>query len=384
MTATTGFPARVLMTTDAVGGVWQYTVELARGLCGSGSEVLVAGMGPEPSPAQRDAAAAIPGLSLQWHPGCLEWMNGAERDLDRASAWLAAQADCFSPDVVHLNSYAYAAAPWSVPLVVVCHSCVRTWWQAVRGGEAPPEWDGYGARVGHALRTADLVIAPTRAFLGAMSRTYGEPPQTMVIRNGRSGPFRPRTTRDPLIFSCGRTWDEAKGAGVLDAVAPRLPWPVYLAGDLRAPDTAGWTAPTGVLSLGRLDEAAIAAFLSRATIFALPALYEPFGLAVLEAAMSGCALVLGDIETLRELWGGAALFVDPRDEQAVEAALVRLIRDPELCRALAARAEKRAQSYLPEAMVAGYLRAYRRAAGPHPRGRDAADPDSAVPAGRPA
>ena len=39
------------------------------------------------------------------------------------------------------------------------------------------------------------------------------------------------------------------------------------------------------------------------------ALYEPFGLAVLEAAQAGCALVLSDIPTFRELWDGAALFV---------------------------------------------------------------------------
>ncbi len=32
----------------------------------------------------------------------------------------------------------------------------------------------------------------------------------------------------------------------------------------------------------------------------LPARYEPFGLSVLEAALSGCALVLGDIPSLRE------------------------------------------------------------------------------------
>ena len=384
MTPTSPFPARVLMTTHGVGGVWQYTLELASGLCHGGTRVLLAGLGPEPSPARREAAAAIPGLSLQWHAGHLEWMRGAERDLERASAWLLDQAERFSPDVVHLNSYAYATAPWSVPVAITCHSCVRTWWQAVRGGEAPSEWDAYGERVGRALRAADLVIAPTRAFLAAMSRTYGEPAQTMVIRHGRSGPFRPRLRRDPLIFSCGRSWDEAKGAGVLDAVAPRLPWPVYLAGDLRAPDTAGGAAPSGLRSLGRLDEAAIAALLSRATIFALPALYEPFGLAVLEAAMSGCALVLGDIESLRELWGGAALFVNPRDDQALEAALTRLIRDPELCHAMAARAEMRAQAYRPEAMVAGYRRAYRRAAGLRDGTLDASDPTTVLRAAGPA
>ena len=56
-----------------------------------------------------------------------------------------------------------------------------------------------------------------------------------------------------------------------------------------------------------------------AAIYALPARYEPFRLEVLEAAAPGCALVLGDIASLRELWDGAALFVAPDDDRALRA-----------------------------------------------------------------
>ena len=49
--------------------------------------------------------------------------------------------------------------------------------------------------------------------------------------------------------------------------------------------------------------------LGEAAIFAAPAHYEPFGLGILEAAASGCALVLGDIASLRENWDGAAVFL---------------------------------------------------------------------------
>src|SRR3546814_4918927 len=74
----------------------------------------------------------------------------------------------------------------------------------------------------------------------------------------------------------------------------------------------------------------MAGWLGRATFFALPARYEPFGLAVLEAALSGCALVLGDIPTLRELWDGVAAFVPPGDIEALEDVLTQLIADPDL------------------------------------------------------
>src|SRR3546814_16818778 len=69
--------------------------------------------------------------------------------------------------------------------------------------------------------------------------------------------------------------------------------------------------------LGVLGEASMAAWRERAGIFVSPSLYEPFGLAVLEAAMSGCALLLSDIPTFRELWDGAAVFTPAGDSDAL-------------------------------------------------------------------
>jgi glycosyltransferase involved in cell wall biosynthesis len=117
----------------------------------------------------------------------------------------------------------------------------------------------------------------------------------------------------------------------------------------------------------------MAGWLGRAAIFALPARYEPFGLAVLEAAMSECALVLGDIPTLRELWQGAALFVDPDDSEGLEAALRRLIDDPALRRAFGAAAARRARQFSMTDMTEKYLAVYwavwRRAHGAASGGR---------------
>jgi glycosyltransferase involved in cell wall biosynthesis len=90
----------------------------------------------------------------------------------------------------------------------------------------------------------------------------------------------------------------------------------------------------------------------------LPARYEPFGLSVLEAALAGCALVLGDIPSLRELWRNRAVFVAPDDPEALENAIVQLIEDPDRRNALAAGARSRAIERTPERMVEGYLAAY--------------------------
>jgi glycosyltransferase involved in cell wall biosynthesis len=88
---------------------------------------------------------------------------------------------------------------------------------------------------------------------------------------------------------------------------------------------------------------------------------------VLEAALAGCALVLGDVESLRELWEGNALFVPPNDEDALEEALSRLIRDAAQRRRLADRARRRALDFTPERMAEEYLQAYREAGVPRLR-----------------
>jgi glycosyltransferase involved in cell wall biosynthesis len=101
---------------------------------------------------------------------------------------------------------------------------------------------------------------------------------------------------------------------------------------------------------------------ARAAIFAGPARYEPFGLAALEAGRAGCALVLGDIASLREVWGDAAAYAAPDDPEELGHVLIQLIRDERVRARLAAAARQRARVYTPERMVDAYLDAYERLA----------------------
>ena len=119
----------------------------------------------------------------------------------------------------------------------------------------------------------------------------------------------------------------------------------------------------GCRILGRLPPRELSKWYGRAAIYALPARYEPFGLSVLEAALSGCALVLGDIESLRETWGDAAVFVPPDDHAKLTGALRELMSDPRRREALARRSAARAKSFTPELMAADYLDAYGAAVG---------------------
>ncbi|MDB5289610.1 MAG: group 1 glycosyl transferase, partial [Phycisphaerales bacterium] len=345
------------MTTDTLGGVWTYAVELAGALQAHGVHVGLATMGAELFAGQRAQIAAMENVTLFESRYKLEWMPDAWDDVRDAGGWLLDLEEQFRPEVVHLNGYAHGALPWNSPVLVVGHSCVMSWWEAVKGEPAPPEWDRYRQEVREGLHAADLVVAPSAAMLEVLQRHYGPLPNSRVIHNGRSAALFGPARKEGLILSAGRLWDEAKNVAALSRVASQLPWPVYAAGDDSPPVGRGWL-PAGVRALGRLEPPALAGWLGRAAIFALPARYEPFGLSILEAALSECALVLGDIASLREIWNDAAIFVAPGDDDALRRALKYLARDPAARQEMATRAAARARRYAPALMAWSYRAAY--------------------------
>ena len=346
---------KVLMTTDTVGGVWQYALTLSQALGDLQVKVVLATMGAPLTLAQRREADALDNLLLEESTFKLIWQQDPWDDIQRAGDWLLDLAARHEPALVHLNDYAHGDLPWQVPVLMVGHSCVTSWWQAVKGEPPPAEWDRYRHTVSRGLNAATRVVAPSRTMLQALERHYGPLPQGQVIANGRSG-FAPGL-KQPFVLAAGRLWDEAKNIATLAKAAPGLPWPVRIAGEARHPH-GGESSFANVQSLGPLDAAAIRGQYARAEIYALPARYEPFGLSALEAALSGCALVLGDIPSLREVWGQSALFVPPDDPTVLHDTLRALIDDPPRRRALADQARLRARTFSPERMAQAYREAY--------------------------
>jgi glycogen(starch) synthase len=350
-------PARVLMTGDAVGGVWRYAVDIAREFGTRGIHTTLAVMGPPPTPMQR-AEARDAQVDLVDRPYRLEWMDDAWDDVDSAGAWLLEVERQVQPALVHVNGYAHAALPWSCPAVVVAHSCVRTWWRAVRR-DAPPQLDRYTAAVAAGLAAAQVVVAPTRAMAAALEGEYGALAPLHVIPNGRDAKRGAggSAAKEPLVLAAGRVWDEAKNIGALCAAAETLAWPVYVAGDPQCPAGRSCDLPA-VHLLGRLPSEELAHWYEKASIYALPARYEPFGLSVLEAAAAGCALVLGDIPSLRENWEQAAVFVPPDDHGALSSAIARLIERPDERAGFARAASARAAMFTIGRTAGEYLQLY--------------------------
>ena len=345
------------MTTDAVGGVWRYSVELAAGFAERGVETVLAVLGPAADEAQRREAESVTGLTLAQMELPLDWTAESPDDLRRASSGLRRLSSLTAAASVHLHAPALVGhAPWPMPVVAVAHSCVGTWWRQVRDGDMPADLAWRADATASGLHLANAVVAPSRAHAEALEQVYGVP-GLCVIHNGR----RPLPTgagpRGRAVLTAGRLWDEGKRVAWLDRAAAGLDAPVRAAGPLARP--GGAAASFAHLDLlGTLDEPALAAAHADASVFASVPAYEPFGLAVLEAAQAGMALVLSDIPSLRELWDGAALFVP--DEAALLPALRRALEDSE---PLGAAARERAGRYTAAAMADATLAVHMRVRG---------------------
>jgi glycosyltransferase involved in cell wall biosynthesis len=355
-----GWPTRVLMTTEAGGGGLTHNLDLARGLRARGLDVVLAAPGAEPTPAERAAAEAL-GVGLEHTALHLEWTGDTWRDLDSAGDWLLGLESRHGCDLVHLDGVALASRAFASAKVVVVRSCELSWWEAVHGGPAPPELALYGRAVSEGLATATHIVSPTRWMRQTVERLYGAPAASSVIHDARApGGFEP-LAKQPFVLGVGRVWDEAKNLPSLARAGRSLPWPVKIVGPIAEADGAGAVgleAFDGVDLLGALSGAELTDLYARAAIFAAPARYDPSGLSVLEAALSGCALVLGDVPSLRELWDDAAVFVPPEEIDGLSACLHDLVRHPELRHEMGLEAQARAAAYRYEDMVDAYARVY--------------------------
>lgn len=354
---------RLLLITDAVGGVWVYSLELARALEPLGIETVLAVAGPSPSAEQKGAASGLNVIDTGWP---LEWLDTMPEEIARAGEDLARMADRECTDVIQTSSAALIArAPLDRPRIALQHSCVATWWAAVKSTPLPKDFEWRRDLVARGLAAADAIVAPTRAFAAATERAYGV---TCVhaVHNGRTAAAASRLPKGHFIFTAGRLWDEGKNATTLDRAAARIDAPFQAAGSTLGPNGAS-IGLQHLTPVGELSEAKLAGVLAAQPIFASAALYEPFGLSVLEAAQAGCALVLSDIPTHRELWDGAALFAEPHDDERFAAIISHLLQRPHERERLGELAFERAAQYSPRRMAREMAEVYARVMQPQPQ-----------------
>jgi glycogen synthase len=330
-----------LITTDVVGGVWDFSLTLGQTLVRRrAAEVTLLALG-EPSATQR-ADARDAGVTLVAEPLKLEWMQDAEADIMATKLLMARLVRELRPDLVHANQFAAACIDVHVPVVLTLHSDVLSWRRWTLGKEegVSAEWRGYEMLVREALSRADCIVAVSRFLAEQTRELYGCSKRMDVVHNGWPvSPLR-TATRQRMTLLAGRAWDAAKNVG-LAAEAARG-WDhgaAYLAGETRHPYGGAAYVPEPLQPLGFLARAELESWLERAAIYLSPAKYDPFGLLPLQAALHGCALLLSDIPSYREIWADAAVFFRSGDADDLRRHWQQLLDEPS---AMAGRARRRA------------------------------------------
>jgi starch synthase len=225
--------------------------------------------------------------------------------------------------------------------------------------EASPAWPGarlraperYGpgwfSRETALYRGAAVLACFSENVARSLVRDYGVDPGRIAVVGAGANVFperAPRRDDGRTIVFVGKDFDR-KGGPVLLAAFARLrrthPKVRLLVAGTPAPGRGA--IPPGVFFLGRVSQAEVAALLSQATIFALPTLREPFGIAFLDAMACGVPCVGTRNEAVPEIVrdGETGILVPPGDAVALALALERLLGDPVLARAMGARGRTR-------------------------------------------
>jgi glycogen(starch) synthase len=364
---------RILMTADAVGGVWQYTTTLANLLADAhGVQVLVVACGAQPAAEHLSALVLGPrptggGVEVEHLPIPLEWEGADEQTYAQSRQQILELALHWRAQILHANEHHLGEIGSSgMPVLVVSHSDLCSWRAAVLGEAEPMVSGAYIHRVRIGLANAAGVVAPSTFAAGALCRWFGYSDVVRVIPNGvnnHPSALHPVRTIDAMI--AGRLWDPAKNYAAFASAASRSPGRTFAAaGPVARPGESATMMPEAPIRyLGVLPRDTLRRTLAQSRLLVAPALYDPFGLVPVEAALAGCCLVLGDIPSYRDIWDDTAIYVEPRDPTALAAVLEELFEDVPRQRTMAERARLRAQKlYSAERMVAAYLSTYQRLA----------------------
>lgn len=360
----------ILVTTDTLGGVWTYTRELVTGLTGLGIHVTLVSFGDIPLPEQTRWMEGLRGLDYRPTAFRLDWMQEGEQDHEDCSAYLTALVKELKPDLLHLNQLCFGSLQVKVPRVVVAHGDMISWWKTVHGCEPKDSawlrW--YRHIVARGLLQASVVVAPSFWMLDATRECYAWGRHGTVIYHGRNPIFfNPHMTKENSVLAVGSMVDAGKQVGLLTQHSHALP--VCIVGsDGAAPvervrirtDVKLAIAPTCLAMKGPQTEAQMRTLYSRASVFAATAQYEPFGMTVLEAALSRCAIVASDIPSHREVWDDAAIYFRANDSNSLAQVIQSLSDQTYLVQTHANRAYQRARDcFTAKRMVDEYIHLYR-------------------------
>jgi glycosyltransferase involved in cell wall biosynthesis len=258
-------------------------------------------------------------------------------------------------ELLHSNQFCYGAAKLGIPVVVTAHSDVLSWAGACRSARLEDsKWlRRYGELVQCGLEHASVLTAPTNWMLQALRRSFRVPDETYAIANGRTIHAVRAKRRKLQAVTAGRLWDEAKDVALLGEV--RSPFSLVVAGEIQG-ECSALASIRNVEFCGTLREDDVLRLFAESAVYICTSRYEPFGLAPLEAALAGCAVLAREIPSLREVWEDAAIYFN--NARQLSTMLKELAERPALLYEAQERACRQAQLYTREQMTSTYRSLY--------------------------
>ena len=353
---------RVLLTTEPTGGVWTFTTELTAELLQRGHAVALVSLGCQPSHEQQawcGARSRAYGASFQFTVSNvpLECAEKNEFVFTQGAGVLSHVARQFRPDLLHSNQFCFGALSLDIPKLVTAHRDVLSWASACRPRDLEQSrWlRQYRLLVTQGLQSCDAVVSPTRWMAMELARYYSDLPTSHVIRNGRSLDPPESRLRSMQAVAVGHLWDEAKNIEMLRSV--NAPIPIYVAGERQCGSSVAPRQIGRSILLGPLPQSSLLALFARSSIYIATPTYEPFGIAPLEAALCGCAVVANDIASHREVWADDALYFN--GPQSLSTLLHQLSRDERRLAEARQRSYARASELTARRMADGYEALYK-------------------------
>ncbi len=305
---------------------------------------------PTPDVAYHLAAAA-----LRFGGGAVahRWNTCYAFDRHSRSAGEALAAVRPEPDLVLQSGALFApGSPPSLPYALLLDHTralaeASPAWPSL-GLEAPTRYGpGWFAREAALYRDAAALACFSENVARSLVRDYGVDPARVSVVGAGANVFPERAFRRDdgrTIAFVGKSFVRKGGPVLLEAFARvrrAHPRARLLVAGAAAPSRGA--VPPGVHFLGRISAAEVASLLAQATVFALPTLREPFGIAFLDAMACGLPCVGTRVEAVPEIVrdGETGFLVPPGDPVALGLALERLLDDPVLSRAMGARGRAR-------------------------------------------
>lgn len=196
-------------------------------------------------------------------------------------------------------------------------------------------------------RIAVTHLAPRPQYIQPRPRAEGSDPFFLFVGN-----IEPRKNLETVLYALRLLWD--RGVQVPLVIAGKAGYShervLRLITRLRLYEAVRFT--------GYVPDNDLLQLYAQATALVHPALYEGFGLTVLEAMVQGVPVLASGASSIPEVAGDAALLLDPLDVEAWADAMERVAGDPYLRAHLSAAGQERSTHFSWESCARQTVAAY--------------------------